>query len=70
MRDDNVMTWKRFPHYRPFVEESTNGFSSQSPNDMDILCFPYCELEQAVEQKIEWPIECGLKRFNAHAMLV
>ena len=36
--NDNVMTWKRFPDYWPFVR-LMNGSPSQRANDMELWCF-------------------------------
>ena len=46
-----------FPHYCPFVRETTcqSGFSSQRDSNADLCCF-CSQSEQTVEQTLDWPI--------------
>ena len=55
---DDVMKWKRFPHYWFFVRRSHR--SSVIPSTKGQQCEPsgflWCQSEQTVKQTFEWPV--------------
>ena len=54
----DVIKWKHFPRYCPFVRESTGhwGFPSQGPLTRSFHFFLWSATEQTVEQTIETPV--------------
>ena len=56
--DDDVIRWKHFPHYWPFVRgiHWSPVDSLTKASDAELWCFPWSAPEQTVKQTIETPV--------------
>ena len=55
---NDIIKWKYFPHYWPFVRESTGHrwVPLTKANDTELWCFLWSAPEQMAEQTIETPL--------------
>ena len=55
-KHDNVMRWKHFLHYWPFVREFINAVPSQMASYAQLQFFLNCQPKQATEETIKLPV--------------